>query len=192
MKKCSPIAAVLLLIAQLFPTVSSAGPAEEFDLTKLGEGKLRWFGLSIYTASLWSESDASLAGFYDSQIMLSLNYARNIKKERILDTTRDEWKKLDGKFDEREAAWLIQLAEIFPDISAGDRLSSLVIPGKETRFFLDDKEIGRITDADFGPAFLAIWLDPNTSSKPIRAKLLDKLLQANAAKIIAPADTAKL
>ena len=192
MKIFSSITAVVFLALQVFPSVSSAGPAEEFELTKLGEGKLSWFGLSIYTASLWSEADVSLDGFYESQAMLSLIYARNIKKDRILSTTRDEWEKLDGEVDEREAAWLTQLTEIFPDIRAGNRLSSLIIPDKETRFYLDDQEIGRITDAEFGPAFLAIWLDPNTSSKAMRSKLLNKLLQANASEISGKNITANL
>jgi hypothetical protein len=168
-----PVAIILLV---LIPLLALAGPdtspADHMGLMKFGEGKQKWFGLSIYTASLWGDSDSTLPEIYDNQVMLSINYTRDISSSRILETTRQEWKQLDGELDSREEAWIGYLAAFFPDINAGDQISSLVIPGEETRFYLGNEEIGRVRDAEFGPAFLAIWLDPNTSAKPLRTKLL--------------------
>jgi hypothetical protein len=52
-----------------------------------------------------------------------------------------------------------------------------VLPDGQTIFYKGKQEIGRVDDAEFGPAFLSIWLDPNTRSKPLRAKLLKTLIQ---------------
>ena len=67
-----------------------------------------------------------------------------------------EWQRLDGEFDEKEQRWIAQLDQIYPDITKGNQLSTLVISGRETRFYLDDREIGIIDDPEFGPAFLEI------------------------------------
>jgi hypothetical protein len=168
------LATVYILL--LLPLLSHAGQdisiSNHMGLQKLGEGNKSWFGLSIYTASLWGENDSGLSGIYDRQLMLSIHYVRNASSNRIIKSTRNEWKKLHGEITPQEERWLNYLAEIFPDISSGELLSSFMIPDKETRFFLGNKEIGRISDADFGPAFLAIWLDPRTSDKALRTKLL--------------------
>jgi hypothetical protein len=166
--------AATVFILFLTPLLSHAGQdiSNHMGLQKLGEGKKSWFGLSVYTASLWGESNSDLAGIYNKQLMLSIHYVRNSNSSRIIKSTRNEWKKIHGEITLQEERWLNYLAEIFPDISAGEQLSSFMIPDKETRFYLGDKEIGRISDADFGPAFLAIWLDPRTSDKTLRAKLL--------------------
>jgi len=170
----------LAMLACLLPLGAGACPTADLGLVKLGEGKLRWFGLPIYTASLWSEPGASLEDIYMRPLLLLIDYDRNISKERILRTTRQEWKRLNGEYPERETAWIESLAKIFPDISAGDQLSTRVTPGGETCFYLGNQPIGRVRDAEFGPAFLSIWLDPNTRSEALRAKLLTKLLQAQA------------
>jgi len=171
-KKFRNVAMVFILF--LTPLLSHAGQdiSNHMGLQKLGEGKKSWFGLSVYTASLWGERNSDLTGIYNKQLMLSIHYVRNSNSSRIIKSTRNEWKKIHGEITPQEKRWLNYLAEIFPDISAGEQLSSFMIPDKETRFYLGNKEIGRISDADFGPAFLAIWLDPRTSDKTLRAKLL--------------------
>ena len=71
------------------------------------------------------------------------------------------------------------LDEAETDVKAGDSISSLFIPGKGTRFYFGQREIGYIIDNDFGPAFLAIWLDPNTREKRMRKNLLLGLISRN-------------
>ena len=146
--------------------------AQSMELSKFGEGKKTWFGISVYTASLWGESDADSGDIYKQPLLLTINYDLNTSNARIIKSTRKEWQNVNGKPGAVEQTWLKQLADIFPDIRIGDQLSSLVIPERETRFYLNNKPIGRINDAGFGPAFMAIWLDPDTSAKRLRANLL--------------------
>jgi hypothetical protein len=176
----------LVWILVVSPAMGFASPGESHGLTKLGEGQLRWFGLSIYTASLWTQPETTLNKFYETPVLLTIDYDRNISKERILESTRQEWERLDGEFDTQENLWIDSLTVFFPDIKAGDKLSSLVLPDGQTRIYLGTEEIGRVDDPDFGPAFLSIWLDPNARSKPLRKKLLNSLLQSNNDRIAFP------
>ncbi len=112
---------------------------------------------------------------YDRPVMLRIEYDWNVSRERILKSTRAEWKRLDGKLDAREQNWLNELAAIYPDIRSGEYLSSLILPGSGTRFYLGDNEIGRIDDTEFGQSFLAIWLDENARDSRVREGLLNQL-----------------
>jgi len=159
----------------LAPINALAGPAEEHGLFKSGEGSLKRFGIPIYTAQLWIGRDVAQEELYDQPVMLRIAYDWNVSRDRFLQATRQEWKRLDGELDSREKEWLDELAGIYPDIKSGEKLSSLVIPDSGTRFYLDDNEIGRIDDADFGQSFLAIWLDENTRDTRMRAGLLSRL-----------------
>jgi len=160
----------------LLPLSALACADAEQGLIKLGEGKLRWFGFPIYTASLWSEPGASLQDIYSQPMLLELDYDRDVSNQQILKSTREEWKRVNMEYPERAADWLASLASILPDISAGERLSSRVTPAGETCFYLDGQAIGRVNDARFGPAFLSIWLDSQTRSRSLRTKLLGGLL----------------
>lgn len=153
-----------------------SGSADSFGLRKVGEGEFRWFGLSIYKAALWADENVSRDRLFGSTLMLTLEYDRKISKQRIVNTTVGEWRRIsDEQLDRQTTRWASLLLEILPDVSAGDKLSSLVIPGAETRFYLDGVEIGRIDEPDFGPAFLAIWLDRKTRANRLRNKLLTRV-----------------
>ncbi len=64
------------------------------------------------------------------------------------------------------------LARILPDVTAGQHLTGVFLPGDGTRFFSDGKLIGQIAGDAFGRAFFAIWLDPRTSAPDLRAELI--------------------
>ena len=55
--------------------------------------------------------------------------------------------------------WLQAMTALFPDVSAGQRLAGVNLPGRGAEFHLDGRLLGRIDDPAFGPAFFAIWLD---------------------------------
>jgi hypothetical protein len=175
----SSLVVCLLAATLLSPFSVYADRAEEMGLSKLGDDQLKWFGLKIYRASLWSESNASAENLYTNTVLLTIDYDLNISKQKLLQNTRKEWQRLDGQLDPKEEAWLEEVEGIFTDVTAGDSISSLFIPGKGTHFYLGQREIGYIKDNDFGPAFLAIWLDPNTREKRMRKNLLRGLIQRN-------------
>lgn len=155
-------------LSQAIPLPNS----EDSTLHFLGEAELRWFGLKIYQAQLWAADLGFDGNKYGSPVMLSIEYSKNIKRKRLLSTTKKEWKKLGRTERTQQDRWLQQLEQIWPDVTPGDMIASIVIPGKETRFYDHDGLLGVIKDPDFGPEFLAIWLDSNSRMPKLRNRLL--------------------
>lgn len=141
------------------------------SLNLVGTGELRWFGLSIYEASLWTPEGQFDAVNRHQQVALIIDYARNIPSDKLVHSARTEWQRL-GIRDPRTEQWCEQVALIWPDVSPGDQITTIVEKGGPTRFFFNQREIGTITDPDFGPALLDIWLHPDSRSEKLRRALI--------------------
>jgi hypothetical protein len=61
---------------------------------------------------------------------------------------------------------------VFPDIRPGDRLVGVMVPGREARFYSQDRLLGTVPDPEFARAFFGIWLDERTSEPGLRARML--------------------
>ena len=68
--------------------------------------------------------------------------------------------------------WEEAMDRVFPDIRPGDRLVGVSIPGREARFYSQERLLGTVPDPDFARAFFAIWLDEKTSEPGLRARML--------------------
>lgn len=138
-----------------------------------GEGLLRWFGMRIYEARLWVGSPPfDESRLHASTFALELRYARSLGGKAIAATSRDEIARLGLGTPAQREAWFDAMARLFPDVSAGDRLTGVHRPGRGVVFYQDDRRIGAVEDADFGPAFFAIWLHPRTAAPELREALL--------------------
>jgi hypothetical protein len=167
------------VLVLLFVLVSLAGPAaadmpshidENVKQARLaGKGTYTWFGLRIYDAELWV-GDQGCAG--DAPYVLVLRYARKLDGVKIAQASADEMEKLGAGSISQRAAWLARMKEIFPDVKEGTRISGVFLPGAGVRFYLDGQALASVPDPDFARAFFAIWLDPKTSAKSLRAALL--------------------
>ena len=137
----------------------------------VGSGTLRWFGLKIYDAKLWSEQQPFDA---NAPFALELTYHRSISREQFVETSLDEIKRL---FAERYSAetlkrWESEMNRAFPNVKAGDQLIGVYEPGVGCRFY-DAKQLTTIVkDPEFARAFFAIWLDKRSKDSDLRAKLL--------------------
>jgi hypothetical protein len=195
------IAAVALMFAIHFPSAKAqsaqaqdndlagrrgsagASPNASFIVTVLpgarlaGSGELRFFGFKIYDAQLWlSASSASQPGNDASKLLeqafaLDLRYARNLKGEEIAERSLDEMRRLGFGVNAQHERWLVEMKKIFPNVARGDHITGLFQPGGATRFFLNEKLLGRIEDVDFGIAFFNIWFDPRTRAPALRDSL---------------------
>lgn len=146
--------------------------SEGFEARLVGGGLLTWFGFDIYDASLWTP-DGRFHGFAGQPIAFSLWYRRGFSRERLIDITQNGWTKFRLATPQQQAAWSAQLRRIWLDTHAGANMTTLVLPAGETRFYNAERYLGSIHDAAFGPAFLSIWLDPQT-----RGTRLEKLRTA--------------
>lgn len=168
-----PLALGLLLMAG-GALASASTPLE--GLVEVGSGEMRWFGMEIYDARLLND-----AGHYDGSSIsgptaLEITYRRNISRERLVRTTKSEWDRIGGRLGIEGRGeveeWLRELDAIWPSVGPGDRIIAVVEPLGPTHFYGNDGLLGTVGDPEFGPAFLAIWLHPDTRAADLRAQLL--------------------
>lgn len=158
---CGPLLANTQLPAQLL--------REAPDLRLLGQGEMRWFGLHLYDASLWSSADPwSPRHTY----ALSIEYARVIPGKRLVESSIAEMRRLGVRDEVKLARWESVLNGVFPDVKKGDRIVGVHLPGKGATFYHQGRITGSIDDAEFAETFFAIWLDPRTREPSLRKALL--------------------
>lgn len=165
-------AAVFLVgaaLAQAGPPLPVALVAELPMLRPLGEGRLRWLGLHVYDSSLWVPGDAWSA---ERPFALDIRYAMSIKGRDLTERSLVEMKRLGYADPEKLRRWESAMDRVFPDIRPGDRLVGVSLPGREARFYSQDRFLGSVADPEFARAFFAIWLDPGTSEPKLRAQML--------------------
>jgi Chalcone isomerase-like len=143
----------------------------------VGTGELRFFGFKIYDAHLWTPKAGGLEWQKDpSKILgqafaLDLRYARSLKGEEIAERSLGEIRRLGLGSAEEQERWLTEMKKIFPNVVRGDRITGVFQPGEATRFYFNEKALGRIDDVQFGPAFFNIWFDPRTRAPGLRESL---------------------
>ncbi|MBC7728308.1 MAG: chalcone isomerase family protein, partial [Microbacteriaceae bacterium] len=159
-------------------TASPPPPATPPELTSelpgarwRGTGVLRFLGLHIYDAQLWSAQAIAGDGAAQS-LALVLVYARQLVGEQIASRSLKEMSRISRVDDEQSARWLKAMTQLFPDVRDGDRLTGVQRPGVATRFFLNGQFRGELADAEFTRLFFGIWLSPRTSEPRLREQLL--------------------
>jgi hypothetical protein len=171
--------AALLLAAGIALAPAHANPAstQPFEaLVEVGSGELTWFGLQVYDARLLSGSPEFTGLNGAEPLALEITYRRKISSDRLVESTAKEWRRLQDELGlpgtERRQQWLGAVATIWPDVAPGDRIIARYEPGGPTIFYGNDGLLGVVDDPEFGPAFLGIWLHPETRDTSLRAALL--------------------
>lgn len=162
-----------LLLSPLPPSVSEKW--NNFSL--VGQTTLRRYGFHIYDSSFWMVSDnlnntQAPSLLQQGTYALSITYARKIRAQQLLSSTKKEWQRLGFAGRYPLNAWLKILENIWPNIEKGDQLVAVVTAEGKTIFYNNKLSLGTIEDADFGPAFLSIWLDENSRFRKNRKELL--------------------
>ncbi len=142
---------------------------------KIGQARFSKFGIHIYDASFWILLD-KVDGSTKNATALSITYARNIKAKRLLSSTHKEWKRLGFGQQYPINAWLRELEKIWPDVAHGDNITAVVSEHGDCVFYSNNQELGRIDDANFGPAFLDIWLHVDARYSQHRKELLGEAI----------------
>lgn len=142
------------------------------QLLQVGEGRMTWFGFSIYSASLWTADGRFESLNRSLPLALQITYAKNISQEKLIETTLDQWRQLNISTEGQRHIWATQLSRIWPNVKPGDSIITVLTRRGETQFFDSHKRLGTISDPSFGPALLSIWLHPETTAPELRAKLI--------------------
>lgn len=164
-----------LLIINVFVSLN-INAAALTELNKIGQAKMSFLFFDIYDIELHSKNKNWQPDRYPQA--LKITYLRDISKKELLKATKEQWQHIQLK-QPNENLWLTRLDDIWPEIKEGNGLTILVDSFQTSKFYFTSKEeknqfIGEISDPDFGPAFLAIWLSENTSEPKLRKSLIGK------------------
>ncbi len=138
----------------------------------LGQGRLTFFGLSVYSAKLWVADGFKPDDFLSHPAALELEYARSLVGKLIAERSLVEMKRVGEVPQDKAEPWRAAMTQLFPDVNKGDRITGLHQPGEGMRFFFNGKPRGDIRDAAFARLFTGIWLSPRTSEPKLRQALL--------------------
>lgn len=141
----------------------------EGEARQLGQGRMRWFGLSLYDAALWT---AGTEWRWDRPFALDLRYARDFRGHRLAEASVDEIRRLGLADDAQLEQWRRHMLAAFPDVKQGERITGVFRPGVGAEFFHEDRATAFVRDPVFARAFFSIWLDPRTREPKLRAALL--------------------
>ena len=137
-----------------------------------GEGQLRFFGLNIYTARLWTADGFDAAHHARHPLALELTYARTFSARDIAERSLQEMKRQTLVNQAVEADWTQKLAAVLPDVKPGDRLMGFHRPAQGALFQAGGRTLGAVDDPVFSALFFGIWLSPVTSEPALRTALI--------------------
>jgi hypothetical protein len=173
-----PLACLALLLGAGMVTPAGAASLPEpvlergYPLRPVGSGDLRWLGRAIYQASLWTTS-GRYSGFGPGEtVALSLDYQRAFSRDDLVRITDIAWRRLGHLDADQRERWLAELRRTWSDVAPGQNVTTVVVPNGPTYFYDQQGRFGRVEDPQFGPAFLAIWLDPRSVVGELRLRLL--------------------
>ena len=136
------------------------------DLRSVGQGQMKWMLFDLYQAHFYSANGRYQEGQYPQA--LTLRYQKKISRDALIEATLGEWQRLNIAV---APTWVSQLTRIWPSVNKGDELAIRVAASGVSTFYFNQKPIGEITDPAFGPAFLAIWLSPNSRNPSLTRQL---------------------
>ncbi len=165
-----------LLAAFFFALAVVASPAHAqvpaAGLRLSGEGSLRFLGMEIYQARLWTPPQFRAEDYAAYPLALELNYRRGFTAKAIAERSVHEMRRV-GTFTASQAqSWQQALQAALPDVQAGDRITGLYRPGLGAVFRFKERTVGEIADPEFARLFFGIWLSPQTSEPGLRHALL--------------------
>ncbi len=135
----------------------------------VGSGTMRFFGLRIYDATLWSPGGVWSA---NQPYALELVYARSFEGAAIAQRSIEEMRAQRAYPAATLTRWEQHMRALFPDVASGDRLTGVRMPGEGAAFYSGTRKLGQIDNEAFADAFFGIWLEPATRAPGLRARLL--------------------
>jgi hypothetical protein len=141
-------------------------------LRPAGTARLRVWGFEVYDAALSVAPGFRRGDYARHAFALELRYLRSFSGADIARRSLVEMERAGGFTARQGQRWQRELAQLLPDVVAGDRLTGLHTPGAAASFLFNDKPLGTIADPAFAAPFFGIWLGPATSEPALRDALL--------------------
>lgn len=165
--------AAAVVLALVAVTAARAGEradwpgAEDGGWARVGSGTMRWLGIEVYAASLWTQGGERWSA--DRPYALRIEYRRPISARRLVSTSLDEMARLG---QDEPGRWRGELERALPSVAAGDVIVGVARPGRGAAFYHRGSLTAEVRDERFAEAFFAIWLDQRTREPELRSRLL--------------------
>ena len=137
--------------------------------------RLRVWGFEVYDARLWTPVGFRHSQYAQYSFALELQYLRRLEGAAIASRSIDEMRRVGSFTDAQAQSWLAAMRELFPNVSAGERITGVNLPGVGAEFWVNGQRVGAVNDLAFARLFFGIWLDERTSEPKMRAQLLKGL-----------------
>lgn len=145
-----------------------------------GAARFTFWGVDVYQARLWVEPGFDGTALERQRFALELAYQRAFKGRDIAQRSIDEMRRLGAMSDAQARTWLQAMQAAFPDVTPGDRLTGLHLPGQGARFLANGRITADVMDAEFARLFFGIWLSDKTSEPALRQALLGQAVAGSA------------
>lgn len=153
-------------------STSSAAVKNLANARRQGQGVLRYLGLKIYDATLWTQPGFEPTRWQQHPFLLELRYARSLKGQDIAQRSLEAMQRFGALDEGTGARWLESMRRAFPDVLRDDWLTGQWNPATQTTRFASRAAETSIEDRAFGLRFFGIWFDERTSEPGLRADLL--------------------
>lgn len=141
-------------------SLAFAQEAPDFKKFEVYKNKpFKFFFFKIYDLKILTKNAQKVD--YKQDHIFHYTYNRDVDAEDLIDTTMEEWERLQLCKEEHAIRWAKELKAIWPDIKKGDTLTAY-FNGNGTQFFQGNKYLGEIKGRIFSRTFFQIWLDPNS------------------------------
>lgn len=160
------------LLGLCFYTTAGANATDRLavypEATLVGSGSLKWWGLKVYDASLYAPQ-----GRYnpDTSYALSIQYRMDFNAADLARKSIEEISRIHGEQTDVDRDYEI-LKSVFADVSEGDVLVGVHVPGQKADFYHNDRFTGQILDSDLADKFFSVWLSGQTSEPELRMALI--------------------
>ncbi|WP_416559856.1 chalcone isomerase family protein [Limnohabitans sp. yimb22184] len=137
--------------------------------------RLRVWGFEVYDARLWTPVGFRHSQYAQFSFALELQYLRHLEGAAIASRSINEMRRVGSFSDAQAQSWLAAMRELFPNVSAGERITGVNLPGVGAEFWVNGQRVGVVKDEAFARLFFGIWLDERTSEPKMRVQLLKGL-----------------
>jgi hypothetical protein len=134
-----------------------------------GEGTYSKFMIDAYDAAIWTDAKE---WSMEIPFALSLKYRMHFTSKDIVGRSLEEMNHVEPLTKEQVEEYNQILGKLIPDVSPGDVITAVYMPGKWEDFYYNGKKTGRIESDALARHFLAIWLSPKTSAPNLRNNLI--------------------
>lgn len=134
--------------------------------------RLRVWGFDVYDARLWTPQGFRHGQYTQFPFALELQYLRRLEGAAIASRSVEEMRRVGSFSDAQAQSWLAAMRELFPNVSKGERITGINLPGEGAEFWVNGQRVGVVKDVAFARLFFGIWLDERTSEPKMRAQLI--------------------